>query len=51
MDLLTKKLCILFCLLSGQRSQTITSLKIDISVLEHIEDIYSTSMQFKQKRF
>ena len=50
MDLLTKKLCILFCLLSGQRSQTITSIKIDRSVLAHIEDIYSTSMQFKKKK-
>ena len=50
MDLLTKKLWILFCLLSGQRSQTITSIKIDRSVLAHIEDIYSTSMQFKKKK-
>ena len=50
MDLLTKKLWILFCLLSGQRSQTITSIKIGRSVLAHIEDIYSTSMQFKKKK-
>ena len=50
MDLLTKKLCILFCLLSGQRSQTITSIKIDRSVLTHIEDIYSTLMQSKKKK-
>ena len=35
MDLLTKKLCTLVCLLSGQRSQTISSLKVDRSVLAH----------------
>ena len=35
MDLLTKKLCTLVCLLSGQRIQTINSLKVDRSVLAH----------------
>ena len=35
MDLLTKKLCSLLCLLSGPRSQTISSLKVDRSVLAH----------------
>ena len=35
MDLLTKKLCTLLCLLSGQRSQTVSSLKVDRSVLVH----------------
>ena len=35
MDLLTKKICTLVCLLSGQRSQTISSLKVDRSVLAH----------------
>ena len=35
MDLLTKNLCTLLCLLSGQRSQTISSLKKDRSVLAH----------------
>ena len=35
MDLLTKTLCTLLCLLSGQRSQTIGSLKVDRSLLAH----------------
>ena len=35
MDLLTKKLCTLLCLLSGQCSQTISSLKVDRLVLAH----------------
>ena len=35
MDLLTKQFCPLHCLLSGQRSQTISSLKVDRSVLAH----------------
>ena len=35
MDLLIKKLCTLLCLLSGQRSQTVSSLKVDRSVLVH----------------
>ena len=35
MDLLTKKLCTFLCLLSGQRSQTISRLKVDRSVLAH----------------
>ena len=33
MGLLAKKLCTLLCLLSGQCSQTISSLKVDRSVL------------------
>ena len=33
MNLLAKKVCTLLCLLSGQRSQTISSLKVDRSVL------------------
>ena len=50
MDLLTKKLCTLLCLLSGQRSQTISSLKLDRSVLAHgiytfyIDTIQKTTM-------
>ena len=35
MGLLTKRLCTLLCLLSGQHSQTISSLKVDRSVLAH----------------
>ena len=35
MDLFTKKLCTLLCLLIGQRSQTISSLKLDRSALAH----------------
>ena len=35
MDLLTKKLCTFLCLLSGQRSQTISRFKVDRSVLAH----------------
>ena len=35
MALLTKKLFTLLCLLNGQRSQTISSLKVDRSVLAH----------------
>ena len=35
MDLLTKRLFTLLCLLSGQHSQTISSLKVDRSVLAH----------------
>ena len=35
MALPTKKLCTLHCLLNGQRSQTISSLKVDRSVLVH----------------
>ena len=35
MDVLTKKLCALLSLLSGQRRQTIISLKVDRSVLAH----------------
>ena len=35
MDLLTKTLCTLLYLMSGQRSQTISSLKEDRSVLAH----------------
>ena len=35
MDLLTKTLCTLLSLLSGQHSQTISSIKIDRSVLAH----------------
>ena len=35
MNLLTKTLCTLLSLLSGQHSQTISSIKIDRSVLAH----------------
>ena len=35
MNLLTKKLCPLLCLLSQQYSQTISCLKVDRSILAH----------------
>ena len=35
LELLTKKLCTLLCLLSDQRSQSIGKLKIDKSILPH----------------
>ena len=45
-----KKICTLLCLLSQQHSQTISSLKVDRSVLAHGTYILSTSIQFKKQQ-
>ena len=47
MDLLTKKFCTFLCLLNGQRSQTISSLKVDGSVLAYV--IYTFYINTIQK--